>query len=61
MVAGRWRDSVSAFSSRNGIDFRAKNIGDRELPMAQHMATKTPPVAANNPRIINLKNNVPGA
>jgi hypothetical protein len=61
MVAGKWRDSVSAFSRRNGIDFRAKNIGDRDPPTAQHMASKTPLAAANNLRFINLKNNVPGA
>jgi hypothetical protein len=61
MVAGKWRDSVSAFSSRNGIDFNAKNMGDRELPTAQYMANKTPPAATVDLRFINLKNNVPGA
>jgi len=58
MVAGKWRDSVSAFSSRNGIDLSAKNIGDREPPTVQHTASKTPTAATIGLRFINLKNNV---
>jgi hypothetical protein len=28
MVAGKWRDSVSAFSRRKGRDLREKKIGE---------------------------------
>jgi len=49
MVAGKWRDSVSAFSRRKGSDFRAKKIGEwGELP-GRRFVTKAHPTASRMP------------